>query len=197
MPQCLFCASHQYCLQSVRNVYLLVNYGDFQIGTSTKAAPFVQMLSTSNASSVLHQDFVTERLNGVDTTGSQTLLSPDTSGALSPTKSSSSSGINTKKILIYAGIGAGGLAVLLILGYCISSCCRRSKNSKSVSPSPWEGRAGRYQPLGDPAPAAATDMYAAPYGQPASMDYRPMPYAQQTSAAYRAPTGYPNPWENR
>jgi len=182
----------------LRNVYLLVNYGDFQIGTSTKAAPFVQLLSTSNSSSELHTDFVQVRLNGVDTTSTQVLLAPDTSGALSPTSSPSSSSDNTKKILIYAGIGAGGLAVLLILGFCISSCCRRrSKGTKAGLPSPWEGRAGRYQPLGDPAPAAATDMYAAPYGQPASTAYRPAPYAQQTSTAYRPPPSYSHPWENR
>jgi len=171
----------------LRNVYLLVNYGDFQIGTTSRAAPFVQLLSTSNDTSVLHQEFVQVRLNGVDTTGSQTLLTPDTSGMLSPsTSSSSSSSDNTKRILIYAGIGAGGLAVALLLGYCISSMCRRRSRSEAsgILPSPWEGRAGRYQPLRDPAPAAATEMYAAPY-------------APQYSSAYRPPPSYSHPWENR
>jgi len=161
-------------MAALRNAYLVIDYGDFQVGTSSKADPYVQLLSTSNDTSVLHQEFVQVRLNGVDTTGTQVLLTPDTSGALSP--SSSSSGDNTKKILIYAGIGAGGLAVLLLLGGLISCMCRRkSKGSRGLLPSPWDGSAGRYQQLGEPAPAAATDMYAAPY-------------ASHSSTAYHAPS---------
>jgi hypothetical protein len=164
----------------VRNVYLLVNYGDFVLGTSNKADPFVQLLSTSNDTSILHQEFVQVRLNGVDTTSSQVLLTPDTSGDLSPSPSSNSD--NTKKILIYAGIGAAGLAVLLLLGVLISCMCRRRpKNSRGILPSPWEGKAGRYQQLDEPAPSAATDIYAAPY-------------AQHTSTAYHPPPSYPRSW---
>jgi hypothetical protein len=166
----------------LRNVYLLVNYGDFIVGSTSKASPFVQLLSTSNDTATMHQEFVQVRLNGVDTTNTQTLLTPDTSGDLTPS-SSSNGDTNMKKILIYAGIGAGGLAVLLLLGFCISSMCRRrSKGSGGILPSPWEGRAGRYQQLGAPAPSGAPDMTAS-YTQ----QYRP-------TEQYRPPNSYSTPW---
>ena len=65
-------------------------------------------------------------------------------------------------------------------------CRRGSKGASSYSsatggggggygglPSPWERSGGRYQPLHDPAPAAATEMYAAPYGSVESTAYHP------------------------
>jgi len=161
----------------VRNFYVLINYGDLVVGTTSKADPYVQLLSTSNDSSLLHQEFVQVRLNGVDTTGQQTILTPDTSANLSPSSSSDSSD-NTKKILIYAGIGVGALVVLLLLGYLLSCMCRRKSKgsgSRGLMPSPWERSGGKYQPLGDPAPSAAADMYAAPYAQQGSTAYHPPP----------------------
>ena len=165
----------------------MVNYGDFQIGTTSTADPFVQLLSTSNDTSVLHKEFVQVRLNGIDTTTTQVLLTPDTSNNLLPSSSSSSNSTdNTKKILIYAGIGAGVLAFLLLFGFCLSALCRRrgSKATGGILPPQWEGRAGRYQKLGEPAPAAATDMYAAPYAPPYSVPYR-------------APPSYSHPWDRQ
>jgi hypothetical protein len=170
-------------------MYLLVNGGDYVVGTSNRSNPYVQILSTSNDTAVLHQEFVTVRLNGVDTTGSQVLLTPDTSGNISAAPSSSSD--NTKRILIYAGIGLGGLAVLLLLGSLISCLCRRgSKGSRGgLLPSPWEGRGGRYQQLGEPAPAAATDIYAPAYAPRSSTAYRP-PVSVGPNTPYRAPQSY-------
>lgn len=54
----------------MRNVYLLVNYGDYVDGAKTKASPYVQLLSTTNPASA-HLDFINVRLGGIDTTGSQ------------------------------------------------------------------------------------------------------------------------------
>ncbi|KAF5382468.1 hypothetical protein D9615_002731 [Tricholomella constricta] len=53
----------------LRNVYVLVDYGDFIVGSNNKADPYLQFLSTTDAVEA-HADFVNVRLNGVDTTGS-------------------------------------------------------------------------------------------------------------------------------
>ncbi|KIM80490.1 hypothetical protein PILCRDRAFT_822588 [Piloderma croceum F 1598] len=189
----------------MRNFYTLINYGDFVVGTTSKAAPYAQLLSTSNNTAQVHQEFVQARLNGVDTTGSQTLLTPDTSGTPTPSSTSNNSSSNTKKILIYAAIGVGGLAALLLLGSLISCMCRRGSKGHSsyasaaaaggggggggargLLPSPWERSGGRYQPLHDPAPAAATEMYAAPYAS-----------GSQESTAYHPPSSYPlHSWQH-
>ncbi|KAG6885054.1 hypothetical protein C0993_006282 [Termitomyces sp. T159_Od127] len=47
---------------SVRNVYVLMDYGDFILGSDRKNAPYVQFLSTTNATEA-HDDFVKERLS--------------------------------------------------------------------------------------------------------------------------------------
>jgi hypothetical protein len=54
----------------VRNVYLLINYGDYADRTATKTAPYVQLLSITDPSTA-HQDFISTRLGGTDTTGIQ------------------------------------------------------------------------------------------------------------------------------
>ncbi|KAI0045957.1 hypothetical protein FA95DRAFT_1459550, partial [Auriscalpium vulgare] len=54
----------------LRNAYILINYGDFADGTTSKLDPYIQLLPTTNISSA-HIDFVNVRLNGTDTTGSQ------------------------------------------------------------------------------------------------------------------------------
>ena len=65
---------------TVRNVYLLINYGDYVDGAQTKASPYVQLLSTTNPTSA-HLDFVNVRLGGNDTTGGQVLADEPTSGS--------------------------------------------------------------------------------------------------------------------
>ena len=55
---------------AVRNVYLLINYGDFVDGTTNKAPPYAQLLSLTDPAAA-HSDFVEVRLDGVDTTGMQ------------------------------------------------------------------------------------------------------------------------------
>jgi hypothetical protein len=67
-------------LIKVRNVYLLINYGDYVDGATTKASPYVQLLSTTNPASA-HLDFINVRLNGTDTTGSQVFVAAPSSSA--------------------------------------------------------------------------------------------------------------------
>ncbi|KAH9033895.1 aspartic peptidase domain-containing protein [Lactarius pseudohatsudake] len=59
-------------MASLRNAYLLINYGDYVDGANTKAQPYVQLLSTTDPASA-HLDFVNVRLSGTDTTGGQML----------------------------------------------------------------------------------------------------------------------------
>ncbi|KAI0329449.1 acid protease [Cubamyces sp. BRFM 1775] len=58
----------------LRNAYILMSFGDFVDGSQAKAGdPFIQLHSITNLPEA-HQDFVQQRLGGVDTTGFQHLL---------------------------------------------------------------------------------------------------------------------------
>ncbi|KAF9464126.1 aspartic peptidase domain-containing protein [Collybia nuda] len=57
----------------LRNVYLLMDYGDFILGTTEKDDPYIQFLSLTDPVEA-HGDFVKMRLNGVDTTGESGLV---------------------------------------------------------------------------------------------------------------------------
>ncbi|KAI0374041.1 acid protease [Pilatotrama ljubarskyi] len=60
----------------LRNAYILMSFGDFVDGALTKVGdPFVQLRSLTDPAEA-HEDFVQQRLGGIDTTGSQTLLPP-------------------------------------------------------------------------------------------------------------------------
>ncbi|KAK7060710.1 hypothetical protein VNI00_000441 [Paramarasmius palmivorus] len=60
----------------LRNVYQLLNYGDFVDGSnSTVADPYMQLLTTIDKGAA-HRDFVNLRLGGTDTSGSQKALLP-------------------------------------------------------------------------------------------------------------------------
>jgi hypothetical protein len=49
---------------TVRNTYILINFGDFVDGsTSNVADPYIQLLSISDKTKI-HQDFVNARLGG-------------------------------------------------------------------------------------------------------------------------------------
>ncbi|KAG6815160.1 hypothetical protein H0H93_010747 [Arthromyces matolae] len=51
----------------LRNVYVLMDYGDFINDSNDTDVPYVQFLSTTNATQA-HKEFVEMRLNGMDTT---------------------------------------------------------------------------------------------------------------------------------
>lgn len=54
----------------VRNVYTLLDYGNFMENTANdRGDPFVQLLPLTNVQTA-HDDFVQTRLGGVDTTNS-------------------------------------------------------------------------------------------------------------------------------
>ncbi|KAL7281692.1 hypothetical protein ACG7TL_005010 [Trametes sanguinea] len=60
----------------LRNAYILMSFGDFVDGSVTQAGePYVQLRSLTDPAEA-HEDFVQQRLGGVDTTGSQKLLPP-------------------------------------------------------------------------------------------------------------------------
>lgn len=92
---------------AVRNVYMLIDYGDFVDGTTKKAPPYAQLLSLTD-SAVAHSDFVQVRLDGVDTTGMQVFTAerPVSSPAV-PTNNRR----HTKKVVIY-GVIAGSLILV-------------------------------------------------------------------------------------
>ncbi|KAJ3988032.1 aspartic peptidase domain-containing protein [Lentinula detonsa] len=114
----------------LRNVYALFNYGDFitDNNASARGDPYIQMLSTTDLADA-HSDFVNQRLNGVDTTGSQTL------NASTSTDSSSSS--SHKTLYFGLAIAAGALALLFFVG---AFCMRRNKTKTAAAWVP--GRSG-------------------------------------------------------
>ncbi|KAI0045589.1 acid protease, partial [Auriscalpium vulgare] len=107
----------------LRNVYLLVNFGDFVDGSTSRADPYVQLLSTTNDTAAAHSDFVNVRLNG-------------------------SWFSRHKTAVIIAGAVGGGLLLLGIAAGIVSSVHKRNRASGSgfISAGP------SYRPLHDPAP---------------------------------------------
>jgi hypothetical protein len=106
-----FCAA-------VSNVYLLLNYGDFIDGsTSNTAAPFAQLLSTTDPAAA-HADFVATRLGGTDTNTSH---SANQKGS-----DSQSSGFSKSKIPILIG---AGVAVAALVAGVVACLLRRRKAS--------------------------------------------------------------------
>jgi hypothetical protein len=180
-------------LTSVRNAYLLVNYGDFVDGGNSTAPPYVQLLSTTNDSATTHQDFVTVRLGGKDTTTNLNTNPGNSGSSTTPTSSSS----NVRRIAIIAGAAGLGLLFLLVAFCC---CCRRKRGfQKATTPGGVMGFGRTYQPLRDPAPNAAVETHALPNlgyngGQPppgygAGRQFQPEPYGSQQQ--------YQTAWDHR
>jgi len=147
----------------LRNVYLLVNYGDFVDGTSTTANPYIQLLATTNDTTEAHQDFVNVRLGGKDDASWQ-LLPPNSTGS----KSSGESQI-VRRIKYYWPIIAGvaGFIILVIL---IACCCMRRRKKTGTRPF-WRGKKS-YQPLNDPAPMGMQALGRDGAARPSTSDYR-------------------------
>jgi len=141
IPPTPFICSH--LSHTVRNVYILIDYGDFVDGTSNTANPYIQLLSTTDDLSEAHQDFVKIRMGGKDDANWQ-LLPPSSTG--SPPKSESQF---VRKIKYYWPIIAG-VAGFLILAILISCLCMRRRKKKGTGAF-WRSKRS-YQPLGEPAP---------------------------------------------
>lgn len=134
MAFCKFCYVFAFkviilILAVVRNVYLLINYGDFVDGTTTKAPPYAQLLSLTDAAAA-HSDFVQARLGGVDTTGMQVFNAdrPVSSPAVSV-----NDGHQTKKVVIYSVIAGSLVLVFVIFTAYIILKRRRSHHSNTRS----------------------------------------------------------------
>ena len=128
---------------TVRNAYMLIDYGDFVDGTSNTADPYIQLLSTTDDLAEAHQDFVKIRMGGKDDANWQ-LLPPSSTG--SPPKSDSQF---VRKIKYYWPIIAG-VAGFLILVILVSCLCMRGRKKKGPGPF-WRSKKS-YQPLNEPAP---------------------------------------------
>ncbi|KAJ7668193.1 aspartic peptidase domain-containing protein [Mycena rosella] len=94
----------------LRNVYTLINFGDFIADSKGKADPYIQFFSTTDPAEA-HADFVQARLNGTDTTinifNANNTSPPDNDGGDDNSKS------RTLYIIIAACVG-GGLLLLIL-----------------------------------------------------------------------------------
>ncbi|KAJ7643879.1 aspartic peptidase domain-containing protein [Roridomyces roridus] len=171
----------------LRNVYTLVNFGDFVAGSSTKADPYIQFLSITDPADA-HKDFVDQRLNGVDSTVNIFNVHN--------TNDDDSSGLHlSRTTVIIIAASAGGAALLLVF---LGLFCRRRR----------QNRATAYRPLHLPAPGQSATMYGgAPppmYQQgPPGYAYNPSAVGYNPEQAYDPPVQtservpYHNPWEAR
>lgn len=162
----------------MRNVYILINFGDFVDGsTSSVADPYIQLLPTTNPA-LAHADFVTARLGGVDRTASQLPLLPLSQGKVSPELSdddnSKVGAVATDKTVKHAAntvkkglkialwiiilIVVVGIALLSLVCFCVVRSCR-SRRSTIKSETAFVPAMSSYQPLVDQNAAAAP-----PYG---------------------------------
>jgi hypothetical protein len=175
----------------VRNAYLLVNYGDFVDGTTSTAAPYIQLLSTTNDTTAAHQDFVKVRLGGKDTTADKN----------KDTGTSSATSSNIRRIAIIAG--AAGLGLLaLVVGLCV--CFSRRRGARKTTTGGVMGFGGQtYQPLHEPAPNAAYETHALPnlgynggqYGQ-APPTYNTPQGGQHPQPPYGSQQQYQTAWDH-
>ncbi|KAJ7745563.1 aspartic peptidase domain-containing protein [Mycena maculata] len=158
----------------LRNVYVLINNGDFVIGSSNKADPYIQFLSTTDPAQA-HTDFIKARLNGVDN-------NPDIFDVNNEKDDDSTSSHKSKTIYyIIRGCALGGLLLLIIAAFVF----KRSRSRK----------AGAYCPLHLPA-------YSPMYGAPQMRQQAPMPMqpVYNPDLPYDPPqerVPYHNPWEGR
>ncbi|KAH9989723.1 aspartic peptidase domain-containing protein [Russula compacta] len=111
----------------LRNVYLLINYGNFVDRTTTKAPPYVQLLSVTDPAAA-HLDFVNARLGGVDTTGMQ-MFSTD-SPVSSPGDVTSPADRKTRIIVIFSAVG--GSFFLVAVAAAVYIALRRRRRRLSV-----------------------------------------------------------------
>lgn len=148
-------------LPTVRNVYLLINFGDFVDGSvNTTADPYVQLLSTTDPASA-HADFISVRLDHTTSSAPPTAApnhaALDAAKAPSPsTSTSSSSALDNVKsafmrekipIIVVSAVGVG----LVMLGVFVL-CCTRNRLSRRGRDS-LASTYRSYQHLGAPAPA--------------------------------------------
>lgn len=137
---------------------MLINYGDFVDGSSSKTAdPYIQLLPLTADLAEAHSDFVEVRLMGVDNTGNfkllpASVLPPDTNNSDNSDDDSFADKVHPYLPYIIAGSALLGVAALIGIAFCISKSRRK-----------------RYRRLHDPAPAGLE------YGQ---YDHHNQPFMQ-------------------
>jgi hypothetical protein len=151
---------------SVRNAYMLVNFGDFVDGREDKVAdPYIQLLPTTDDLVEAHNDFVQVRLKGIDSTTDQMFLDtftpsgpPDVRKSNNDDSSVSSWLSRNKTVLIAVGASVGGVLLITIAALCF---CKRKTNvrekdgrrTRFMQGVPVGGKKG-YSQLHEPAPSA-------------------------------------------
>ncbi|KIJ43065.1 hypothetical protein M422DRAFT_779838 [Sphaerobolus stellatus SS14] len=143
----------------LRNAYMLVNFGDFVDGNlEHQGDPYMQLLSVTDPAEA-HQDFVNGRLEGVDTTASQTRFNTTVIDNIVPPPEDNKGKKFFSKNWPYF-VGAALVGFTLIFSGCIWSMMRKRRRG-----------AGPYRPLNDPAPAEAVEVreaYSSPDGRRSS-----------------------------
>ncbi|KAJ7213840.1 acid protease [Mycena pura] len=170
----------------LRNVVTLINFGDFVEDSTSKADPYIQLLSITNPAEA-HTDFVNARLGGRDTTKDIFSFNGSTDSTVNDDDSSgdSHSGLSRTTIFIIAG-SAGGVVLLAIVGALLF----RKGNAS---------RRGSYRQLNAPTQPMHQYQQTRPYNaQPYNAQpYNAQPYNARAPAAYDPPQYYSNPFEGR
>ncbi|CDO76501.1 hypothetical protein BN946_scf184622.g9 [Trametes cinnabarina] len=136
-------------LSTVRNTYTYINFGDFVDGSaSSTAAPYVQLLSTTNNSAEAHADFLKVRGDSPWKPEAVTLAQR----------------LRSRLPLIIGLSAAAGGVLLIAAGACCFFSARKSKRQRMAF-----FRSRKYRPLHDPAPPVAHDLHLVnqPVNQPA------------------------------
>jgi hypothetical protein len=198
----------------VRNAYTLLDFGDFvDSATLDTGDPFVQLLPLTNAAQA-RQDFINQRLNGVDTTGSPQYYLLNTSSMQHSPESAKEKKEHEEELVLsrWPEIFVGCLVfVLLLISLVIWRCCCSRKarwgpgkrramraeakalrhSNKKLSASGIAG-APSYQPLHDPNSQSQVNLQ--PMGASGGGGYgsggypsTPAGYGQQN---YGQPQGY-------
>ncbi|KAJ7069540.1 aspartic peptidase domain-containing protein [Mycena amicta] len=164
----------------LRNVYTLINFGDFVADSKTKADPYIQFLSIMGSAAEAHSDFVQSRLGGIDTT----------TNVFSANPSNNSDSDNNHSRTIYYIIAASIVGALALIGIAFYFY----RNRKSA-------QRGVYRPLHLPAgPGGVPPMYQQqqPMYPQQTQPYGVHPPVYNPDRPYDPPTEhvpYHNPFE--
>jgi hypothetical protein len=132
----------------VRNAYLLINYGDYVDGTTTKIPPYVQLLSITDPTAA-HLDFVSTRLGGTDTTGMQRF---DDTTPVSNTDNVANTFDQQQRLIVIIGVVAGSVFLLAALVGLYLTVRRRRNRHLHFGPDLSTVDMGLYHPLHRAAP---------------------------------------------
>jgi hypothetical protein len=136
----------------VRNAYLLINYGDYVDGTTTKKQPYVQLLSITDPTAA-HLDFVNTRLGGTDTTGMQRF---DDTTPVSHTDNVANTFDRQQRLIVIIGVVAGSVFLLAVLIGLYLAIRRRYSRHLHLGPDLSMVGVGLYHPLHRAAPQGET-----------------------------------------